>query len=165
MNVVVPVEFTSPDSVTRKIRATNGARRRIAAHFGEADIQKILREKGDGALGEIAYLMMFDADGNPPDISMARFTESLPWGEGTKLLALVLAAFSQGQTSPNEMEAQLNAVQELSQSSTISTGSNSGDSAESPLDSPAPNSGTDSSSAKLTPLEEPTESESEAVPV
>lgn len=165
MNAVVPVEFELADGSKRQIRATNGARRRIANHFGESDLQKILTEKGDGALGEVAYLMMFDADGNPPNISMARFTESLPWSDGTKLLALVFSAFSQGQISPNEMEAQLNAVQELSQKLETNTGLNSGASAESPSDSPTPNSGTDFSNAKLTLLEMPIVSESETAPV
>ncbi len=162
MNLVVPVEFEMADKTKRQIRATNGARRRIANHFGESDLQKILSEKGDGALGEVAYLMMFDADGNPPNVSMARFTEALPWSDGTKLLALILAAFSQGQTSPNEMEAQLLAVQELSQKVETNTGLSTEPSAGSASDSPMPNSGMDSSNAKSIPLETPTESVSEA---
>jgi hypothetical protein len=161
MNAVVPIEFMTPDGVTRTIRATNGARRRIAKHFGELDVQKILAENGDGALSEIAYFMLFDANGNPPNISLEAFSESLPWGDGTALLALVLSAFSQGQTSPNEMEAQLKAVQELSQKIPTITGLESGPSADTALDSPTETSGTDSSPAKLTLLERPIESRSD----
>jgi hypothetical protein len=164
MNAVVPIEFTTPDGVIRTIRATNGARRRIAKHFGELDVQKILAENGDGALSEIAYLMMFDSDGNPPDISLAKFSESLPWGDGTALLALVLSAFSQGQTSPNEMEAQLKAVQELSLKIPTSIGSDSGPSVGTASDSPTETSGTDSSLVKSTPSVEPTESKSDDAP-
>ncbi len=161
MNAVVPIEFTTPDGVTRTLRATNGARRRIAEHFGELDVQQILAKNGDGALSEIAYLMMFDEDGKPPNISLAKFSELIPWGDGTALLALVLSAFSQGRTSPNEMEAQLKAVQELSLKIPMSTGSDSGPSVATASDSPTETSGTDSSPAKLTLLEKPTETKSE----
>ena len=164
MNAVVPVEFVTPDGVTRQIRATNGARRRIAAHFGEPNVQKILADKGDGALSEIAYMMMYDADGKPPEISLARFSESLSWGDGMALLALVLSAFSQGQTSPNEMQAQLTAVQELSQTMATDTGLTSGDSAASASGLQIVSSGTDTSNVRSMPSVEPTESKSEAEP-
>ncbi len=101
-----------PDGTKRHVRATNGARRRIANHFGELDVQKILIEKGDAALGEIAYFMMYDENGKPPEISMERFTESLTWDAGVTLLALVMAAFTQGKTSPNEMLALLQPIAE-----------------------------------------------------
>ena len=164
MNAVVPIEFTTPDGVTRTIRATNGARRRIAKHFGELDVQKILSTHGDGALSEIAWFMMFDANGNPPNISLEAFSESLPWGDGTALLALVLSAFSQGQTSPNEMEASLLAVQELSRKTPTDIGLDSGPSAATASDSPTETSGMGFSLVKSTPSVEPTETKSDDEP-
>ena len=164
MNAVRPIEFEMPDGSKRHIRATNGARRRIVNHFGEMDIQKILAEKGDGALGEIAYLMMYDEDGKPPALSMDRFTESLTWDAGIGLLALVLSAFSQGQTSPNEMEAMLKAVATPNLETQTNTLPSSTVSPTPASESPESSSGTDSSPAKLTLLAAPTEIKSEAEP-
>lgn len=104
MNSVTPVKYTTPDGVERELRATLGARKRIAERFGKSDIGGVLQQFGDGALPEIAFAMMYDRKGKAPaDLTAAELAEDLAPAEATKLLAHVLSAFGQGKTSPNDI--------------------------------------------------------------
>lgn len=100
------VTYTTPDGVERILRFTLGARRRIAEWFNEPDVIVILQKISDGALPDIAYAMMYDAAGDPPEgLDRKTFAESLD--DGVPLLAAVMSAVGKGATPKNELEAML----------------------------------------------------------
>ena len=160
MNVVVPVEITTADGVTRQLRATYGARKRIHKRFDGISIQEAIEKFGDEAAVEIVYLMMYDEHGKQPSISLEEFHESLDFQSVETFYALIISALTQGKKSPNEIMALVETLNQ-SQSLTTSTGSTPGDSADSASDSQTESSGTATSNVKSTLLEMHTESKSE----
>jgi len=135
-STVVPVSFTSPDGLEIVLRATLGARKRIKAMFGKADIASIFASEGDGCLPDLAHCLAFDTDGNPPAWTSAGLGESLSTEGATELLGFILSAFSQGKLDPNVAAEVLKEMVdgplgEAMLSSTLSAfGSSSGPSAE-----------------------------------
>lgn len=159
MNIVVPIQITTPDGVERTLRATLGARKRIRNTF-KCDMQEALNVYGDGALPEIAFSLMHDAKGKPPEgITAEELAESIAPEDALSLMSAILAAFSQGKTDPNEVEALLTRLREMDQTKEqTNTGSTSGDSVTAASELPiAPSSGGDSSSVKSTLSAEPSE--------
>jgi hypothetical protein len=155
MTTVTPIKFTTPDNIERELRATLGARKRIREKFA-CDMQEALNQFGDGALPEIAFALMHDAKGKPPaGLSAEELAESIAPEDALSLMSAILAAFSQGKSDPNEIEALLVRVQEATREAT-STGSDSGPSVDNASDSQTDKSGGDTSSAKLAHSEEPT---------
>lgn len=113
MNAITPVKYTTPDGVERELRATLGARKRIAARFKQSDVMKIVSQFGDGSLPEIAYALMYDSKGNPPQgLDVVEFAESLDTEDATDLFAHILSAFQRGRTSPNEIAEALKVILE-----------------------------------------------------
>ena len=55
MTPLKAVSLTTPDGVSRELRDTPGARKRIFDRFGEKDFRKLAVERGDWVLIEVAY--------------------------------------------------------------------------------------------------------------
>jgi hypothetical protein len=129
------VTLTTPDGVSREMRDTPGARKRIFDRYGEPNFIEIARSKGDWALFEVAYLMMYDRKGKPPEgLSLDEFMETASASSRTELLAAIMSAVSNGEKSKNELEALLTQAEK-------SIGSVSGVSAGSVSDSASESSG------------------------
>jgi hypothetical protein len=155
MHAVTPVTFTTPDGVERKLRATQGARLRIFERFGK-HVKEVLDTYGDAAFADILFALMHDEKGKPPNgLSAEELRESLPMDSGAEIMAVIMHAFSQGKSDPNELRALLEKAMEIQTQET--TGSISTDSARSASDSAPESSGGDSASGRLTPAPEPTE--------
>jgi hypothetical protein len=154
MHAVTPVTFTTPDGVERKLRATQGARLRIYERFGK-HVQEVLNTYGDAAFADILFALMHDEKGKPPKgLTVEELRESLPMDSGAEIMAVIMAAFSQGKSDPNELRALLEKAMETQTQTT--TGSSSTDSVHSASESPLSNSGGDSASGNSTPEPEPT---------
>jgi hypothetical protein len=138
MNTVIPVKFTTADGLEIILRATLGARRRIADRFGMGDVSAIFTKFGDGSLPEIAYCMAFTNKGEAPAFGLAELAESMAPSEASALLSHILSAFSQGKLSPNDaaeiLETLLGGGLETLTSLPTSTGSSSLDSLASASD-------------------------------
>lgn len=116
MNAVKPVPLATPDGVERNLRCTAGALKRISERFGTQDFRGVAAEKGDWVLLEVAYYMMFDERGQPPkDLSLEWLLENTPQDATREVLAAIIAAYSQGAQSKNEVEALLNDAEKLSE--------------------------------------------------
>lgn len=109
MGAVNPVKYTAPDGVERLLRFTLGARRRIAAEFGTANIQQILQTYDFGAVPRLVYQCLFDERGKAPDITVEQFEEIFPADNdiAAEALAALISAATQGVTEKNEIEAQI----------------------------------------------------------
>jgi hypothetical protein len=145
--IVNPVPFTTPDGAERNLRFSQGAKRRIGNRFGaRKPIQQIMQEHGEDSIIEIAWLLMFDEDGKPPDITLDRFFETFPPGAMLDLMSSVMSAISNAETPKNEIETLFNQVMALDTEMLKSEilkmiGSGSGASAGSVSESPSVNSG------------------------
>lgn len=109
-HAVTPVPYTCPDGVERLLRSTRGAKQLMGEKFGrDKSLIDILNERGDDALIDIAIFMMYDDQGNPPDITPKRFAFAMPQTTDATagLMAAVMSALSQGQTPKNELEARV----------------------------------------------------------
>ena len=156
MTPLKAVTLTTPDGVSRELRDTPGARKRIFDHFGEPNFIKIAEARGDWALFEVAYLMMYDRKGEPPaGLTLAQFMEDSSASSRTEVLAGIMAAVSNGDKSKNDLEALLKKAEEES------TGSPSGPSVPSASDSQTISSGGDTPSLNSTPESSGITSESE----
>ena len=146
MTPLKAVTLTTPDGVSRELRDTPGARKRIFEKFGEPNFIKIAEARGDWALFEVAYLMMYDRKGNPPEgLTLDQFMEDSSTSSRTEMLAAIMAAVSNGEKSKNDLEALLKKAEETS------TGSLSGPSVPSASDSQTINSGGATPSSNSTP--------------
>jgi hypothetical protein len=149
MQAVKPVSLTTPEGVERNLRATPGAMKRMADQFGTSDVMQLGVEKGDWVIFYLAYYMMYDEEGKPPnDLTLNAFIENSSSDDIEEILAAVLAAASQGKTEKNVLAAQ---IHELVESR---TGLNSPPSPPSVSGSPPASSGGDSPLPNSTP--EPT---------
>ena len=129
------VTLVTPDGVSREMRDTPGARKRIYDRYGEPNFIEIARMKGDWALFEVAWLMMHDRKGKPPEgLTLDEFMETASSASRTELLAAIMSAVSNGEKSKNELEALLTQAE-------ASIGSASGPSAGSASDSVNESSG------------------------
>ena len=156
MTPLKSVTLTTPDGVSRELRDTPGARKRIFEKFGEPNFIEIAKVRGDWALFEVAYLMMYDRKGNPPEgLTLEQFMEDASTSSRTELLAAIMAAVSNGEKSKNDLEALLKKAEEAS------TGSTSGPSVPSASDSQTISSGGDTPSSNSTPEENGMKSESD----
>ena len=137
MTPLKPVVLVTPDGVSREVRDTPGARKRIFERYQESNFLKIAQERGDWALFEVAYLMMYDRKGRPPEgLTLDEFMEDSATASRAEILAAVMSAVTNGEKSKNELEALLTKAE-----TEISTGSISGPSEPSASDSPTENSG------------------------
>lgn len=164
MRAVNPVMLTIADGVERQLRWSLGTRKRFKERFGTFDIAALTTQHGDEIVPEIAYLMMFDANGQPPPFSLDWFTETMPPEAMEGMMTVIFSALIQGAKSPNEILAALQEVTQASQNTETATGSTSGPSAEPASDSQTGKSGTDYSNVKSMPSPVPIESKSEAEP-
>lgn len=145
MTPLKPVTLTTPDGVSRELRDTPGARKRIFERYQESNFLKIAQERGDWALFEVAYLMMYDRKGRPPaDLTLDEFMENTPTSARTEILATVMSAVTNGEKPKNELEALLAEQEKL-------IGSTSGASPSSASDSQIANSGGAIPGPNLTP--------------
>ncbi|OFX15272.1 MAG: hypothetical protein A2Z18_02570 [Armatimonadetes bacterium RBG_16_58_9] len=119
MNAVTPVPLTTPDGVERKLRCTPGALKRIKDKFGSSSFIEVSQREGDWALFVIAYYMMYDEQGRPPeDLSMEQLLEAAPSEAAEETMAAIISAASQGRKSKNEVEALIKAAMAASIGST-----------------------------------------------
>lgn len=153
MTAVTPVTLTTPDGVERLLRFTLGARKRISGKFGTSDLRAILNEHDAGALPDILWCLMHDAEGKPPEVSVAWLAENIAVTDQAEVLAAIVSAASQGKAPKNELEALITASL---------TGSTFGPTVLSASDSPTTKSGTDTSNAKSAPESIDTGSSSES---
>ncbi|MHA2265148.1 MAG: hypothetical protein ACXAEN_22365 [Candidatus Thorarchaeota archaeon] len=158
MQAVKTVTLTTADGVERELRCTPGALKRIADEFGSSDFGKLAAERGDWVIFYVAYYMMYDADGNPPDLTLGRFLEETPSDATEEVLAAVLSAASQGRKEKNELATLIH------QATQSQTGLSSLPLDLSVSDSPSVNSGGVSPSPSSTP-ESTGGSESESSPI
>lgn len=108
MSPLKSVEITTSDGVVREMRDTPGARKRVYDRFGSSNIMEIAAKQGDWVLFEVAWLMMFDRQGNPPaGLPLTDFLESSAHEDRRELFAAIMAATSNGVRSKNEVEALL----------------------------------------------------------
>jgi hypothetical protein len=144
MTPLKAVTLTTPDGVSRELRDTPGARKRIFDRFQEKNFLTLARDRGDWVLIEVAYLMMYDRDGNPPkDLTLGHFMEDASAAaDSSELFAAVMSAVSNGTKTKNEIEVLLKKAQEAMEAET-SIGSPSGLLTSSASDSPTPSSGGD----------------------
>lgn len=132
------VTYTTPDGVERVLRFTLGARKRIADAFGIPDIQAIFAKYGDGALPQLAFAMMFDANGDAPGgLDVVQFAEGVD--DPLPLLAALMSAATKGATPKNVLEALLRKAQQMEVEKLI--GSTFGASPDSASESQPKNSG------------------------
>jgi hypothetical protein len=126
MGAVNPVQYTGPDGVVRLLRFTLGARRRIAAEFGTANIQQILQQFDFGAVPRLVYQCLYDDKGKAPEITIEQFEEVFPSDTDVAIgaLAAFMSAATQGQTEKNEIEARIK--KKLEEEAESLTGSASG---------------------------------------
>lgn len=142
MTAVTPVLLADHMGVERELRFTPGARKRIAERFGTENLLQVARDKGDWALYEAAWIMMFDKQGQAPaGLTLEEWMEGCSGTETKELAAAILSAVSQGRTSKNAIEEMLGAAMEAML--VEQTGSPSGLTAASVSSLPIPNSGGD----------------------
>lgn len=172
MSPIKPVTFTTPDGVERLLRASIGTKKLIHDQFG-CSAQDALNQHGDGCLPDIAFALMHDEEGNPPEgITARKLAFSMAAEDTYALMGAVFAAFSNGRTSPNDMEAALRTAiatenevaQVLEKLEQMSIGSTSGDSADNLSDSPIESSGGDTSNVRSMPSPALITNESETEP-
>lgn len=152
--MIVPVPITTPDGVERILRFTLGARRRISRDLGKP-FGDVMQTLSDEDLPTLLYHCLHDEDGNPPQgLTITRLEESLEPGDSKEVLAMLLAAMSQGSVKKNEALAMIEATQRAA-----STGSNSGplpvsisESSEAPRVAPSSRANSGNSRRKSTPL-------------
>ena len=144
MNAVAPVTLLTPDGVERELRFSLGAQKRIVERFGMT-WKPALEKYDSGAIPGILYAMMYDAEQNPPAISLAWLEENLAVGDGRELTQYIISAASQGKATPKDVEMLMKAAEQMNQ-----TGLASGPSAVSVSESPTASSG-DSTSMNSAP--------------
>jgi hypothetical protein len=138
MTAVTPVLLRDHLGVERELRFTPGARKRIAERFGTENLMQVSKDKGDWALYEAAYSMMYDKKGQPPEgLSLEEWMENCSGSETKELAAAILSAVSQGKTPKNEIMEMLEAAERGQ------IGLLSGPTVASASDSPTPSSGGD----------------------
>lgn len=148
MNAVTPIPLTLPDGVTRELRFTLGARKRIQDRLG-LDLNSALQKYDAGALPDILYSLMHDAKGNPPlDITPNELAETLGTDSTVEIMAAIMSAATQGKLSKNVLEP---IILDVLRKQQLLTGSNSGALELDVLASLMNNSGGDTSNAKLEP--------------
>lgn len=148
MDAVTPVTITTPDGVERSLRSTLGSRKRISEHFG-ITMPEAIKKYGEGAIPAILWAMLHDEQGQPPPFSVQYLEDNLPSEQATALFAAILSASTNGRTSKNELEGLM--LEVIRREIGLPTGATSSDSALSSSDSQKPNSGGDTSNAKLSP--------------
>jgi hypothetical protein len=166
MKAVTPVLLQDPSGVERELRFTQGARKRIFEKFGSIDVTSIWQEKGDWAIAETAYYMMFDSDGNPPSaMSLDQWMEVAVGDDEntTEIAAAIISAISQGKTSKNEVAERLTKIRSVA-IAMIQDGLKPGLSADSVSDSPTLNIGGDTPTENSPPSLSSTETKSETGP-
>lgn len=161
MTALKVVTLTTPDGVSREMRDTPGARKRIFDRFKEKNFINLAKEQGDWVLFEVAYLMMYDRDGNPPkDLTLGQLMEeSSVASDSNELLAGIMSAVSNGARSKNELEALLKTAREALEREAL-TGLTSGVSVGSVSDSASESSGGATVGPSLTPESSATTNES-----
>jgi hypothetical protein len=138
MTAVTPVLLRDHLGVERELRFTPGARKLIAERFGTENLMQVSKDKGDWALYESAYLMMYDKKGQPPEgLSLDEWMWNCSGSEARELAAAVLSAVTQGKTPKNAILEMLEPTQKEP------TGSESGPTVVSVSASPTPSSGGD----------------------
>lgn len=141
MSPLKPVTLTTPDGVSRALRDTPGSRKLFFDRYGRSNFIEVAKERGDDILFEVAWLMMHDENGDPPqDLPLKRFLFGCSARARTEVFAAIMAAVSNGEQSKNELEALLTKAEK---SLETPTGSDSGPSPSRPSDSATPSSGGD----------------------
>jgi hypothetical protein len=160
MQAVKTVTLTTADGVDRNLRCTPGALKRIADEFGSSDFGRLATDKGDWVIFYVAYYMMYDSEGNPPnDMTLARFLEETPSDATEEVLAAVLSAASQGRKEKNELATLIHQATQnqtglsslpLDLSVSDSPSVNSGGVSPSPRSTPEPTGGSESANSPTT---------------
>lgn len=108
LSAIRTTTLVCPDGAERRVRYSQGAKRRITERFGGLSIQQILSEHGDAALASLVYACLYDEEGKPPaDLTLAQFEEMLPGDSTNELFATLAETMSQGAARKNEVEALL----------------------------------------------------------
>ena len=98
----------TPDGVERFLRSTRGSKSLMRQKFGpNKDITEVLNEFGEEAMFDIAYFMMFDQNGNPPEgLTVTQFMHMTPnTNEATaSVMAAIMSAVTQGKVEKKEIE-------------------------------------------------------------
>jgi len=154
---VTPVEFVTPDGVSRELRFTRGAKRRIVDRLG-VGLHAALEKYDSGAFPEILYAMMHDVNGKPPaDLTVESLAETIPddGDDDAGTLAAIMAAATQGRATKNDLEPLIRKAMEERQKEEMkkysTNGSTSGPSARVLLALPINSTGGDTSNAKSSP--------------
>lgn len=146
MNAVKPTPFTTPDGVERELRFTLGARKRIQDLLG-MPLKEALDKYDSAAFPHVLFALLHDREGKPPEgITIEFLAENLPDSDRVEIMAVIMAASSNGKLEKNELEPLIRKWMIKA-----ATGSDSGASVLNASDSPMNNSGGDTSNAKLTP--------------
>jgi hypothetical protein len=143
-----PVFYRTPDGVERRVRYHLGAEKRIIDHFG-IGIKAALDKYDKAALPALLYYCMLERGGAVPEgLDLIDFEESVDPKEAAGMMAALLAAFSKGTVSKNELEALIQ--KRMDQQIQALTGFVSGLSQDSASESPTMTSG-----GSLQPSSEP----------
>lgn len=145
MNPTTPVTYTTPDGVTRPVRVTIGAEKRIAEKFGKP-FPVVLNQYDVAALPDILYLCMFDdaAGGKPPKGLAPNWGDALEPDTDMKveMTATLMAANSRGALKKSDLiEATKAVLMEEALRKMRTLGLNFGPSPDSVSESPAESSG------------------------
>lgn len=161
------VTFTTPDGVSRPVRLTFGARKRIADKFG-MPLPEVLKRYDSAAFPDILYCCMHDdaAGGKPPKGLAPNWADSLDIDSEmeTEMAATFMSMLSKGGLEKNVLKVLIEKVQTEQMKERY--GSIFGVLLDSASDSPTDNSGpaqsenstpsaTDSASASASPTTEP----------
>lgn len=136
------VTFTTPDGVSRPVRLTFGARKRIADKFG-MPLPEVLKRYDAAAFPDILYCCMYDdaAGGKPPKGLSPNWADALDVDAAmeTEMAATFMQMLSKGGLEKNVLKALIEKIQ--AEQMMAKYGSAFGLSLDSASDSPTANSG------------------------
>lgn len=136
---VHPVTITTPDQVSRVLRLTFGAQKRISDRVGNPEIPEVAKDLANASdlytinyiasnLVDLAYCLVYNEDGTPPsDLTLEKMREMYP-PDDPELFGAVVEAMSRGKKKQQEMSK---ALQGLEDALIKTIGSRSGASPES----------------------------------